>query len=191
MEIHIKCGFLLYQERCYKLHVRSVVYEFFQELSENTISLSLKYPPTAAILIAICGQKFFYVGALGSKKEVVKPQWSHRGELIEKAQQRRKTVSTQAKAQTLPTLIFLSGLFPCCTLRSHAHCPWSWIQARKQPCPLADLSTALFGIGPANSTISQGTQEESCPSEPSVIGLLTLFRAIDPEVAVTWLQHQL
>lgn len=50
-------------------------------------------------------------------------------------------------------------------------------------CPLVDAATVLFGLGPATSTICQGTQEESRPPMSQVTGPLTLVLDLDPVVA--------
>lgn len=50
---------------------------------------------------------------------------------------------------------------------------------------VTDLETALFplfGLGPATSTIYQGTQEESYLPMPPAIGLQNLVLDVDPKL---------
>ena len=54
---------------------------------------------------------------------------------------------------------------------------------REIACLLVDSATVLFGLGPATSTICQGTQEESHSPMSQVTGPLTLVLDLDPVVA--------
>lgn len=60
---------------------------------------------------------------------------------------------------------------------------------QKQCCSLVDSAIALFGFGPAPSTICQRTGQGSCLPVPHITGLLNSILAMDHEVAGT--QHQL